>query len=94
MIDNPKLLWKNLRAKVRNCWIERYLFQSKCYQKLRPLIKDDTFKSYNSNVAVNSVQLKKKILSRLNNTQIRFDFGIFAKTYIREKIVGLEDCRG
>ena len=40
MVDSPKLLWKNLVAKVRNCWIERYLFQIQCFSRLKTILKD------------------------------------------------------
>jgi hypothetical protein len=66
LIDNPKLLWKNLLAKVRNSWIERYLYQSKCYSKIKGLVKEDPCKNFADNKAENNLALKRKINEKIS----------------------------
>jgi hypothetical protein len=66
LIDNPKLLWKNLLAKVRNSWIERYLYQSKCYSKIKGLVKEELCKNFADNKTESNLALKRKINEKIS----------------------------
>lgn len=80
MIDNPMVLWRNLLAKVRNCWIERYLFQSDCYKKLRLIIKEDC---YTNESLENDSLLKKRVTDKINRIHFKCEFASFAKPLLK-----------
>ena len=68
LIDNPAMLWKYLKVRVRNAWMEREMIRKQLYKGLKGLRKlDDTSFKNEAVKYLKSVKNKSKMLPDVVN---------------------------
>lgn len=71
LIDNPKLIWKNLKVSIKNCYIERYFLLAKIKKYLKSRVNSNKIDLYNFFMRINLnsefyIFIKNELISNKN----------------------------